>query len=63
VRSDGSASKGGVPACPVWRRNSDDAVPVGVLAAAFANGGTLYYLQYPEAGQEISAFVPVSSVN
>src|SRR6266699_1100818 len=28
------------------------------LAAAFANGGTLYYLQYPEAGQEISAFVP-----
>ena len=28
------------------------------LAAAFANGGTLYYLHYPEAGQEISAFVP-----
>src|SRR6266566_2510742 len=28
------------------------------LAAAFANGGTLYYLQYPVAGQEISAFVP-----
>src|SRR5207302_10249584 len=28
------------------------------LAAAFANGGTLYYLQYPEAGAELSAFVP-----
>jgi cell division protein FtsI/penicillin-binding protein 2 len=28
------------------------------LAAAFANGGTLYYLQYPEVGQELSAFVP-----
>jgi penicillin-binding protein 2 len=28
------------------------------LAAAFANGGTLYYLQYPVAGEEISAFVP-----
>jgi len=28
------------------------------LAAAFANGGTLYYLQYPEAGQDASAFVP-----
>src|SRR5436190_7682584 len=28
------------------------------LAAAFANGGTLYYLQYGVAGQEISAFVP-----
>src|SRR5215470_14206520 len=25
------------------------------LAAAFANGGTLYYLQYPEAGQDASA--------
>jgi len=31
---------------------------LAALAAAFANGGTLYYLQYPEAGQEISAFVP-----
>jgi len=28
------------------------------LAAAFANGGTLYYLQYPEAGADRSAFVP-----
>jgi penicillin-binding protein 2 len=28
------------------------------LAAAFANGGTLYYLQYGVAGEEISAFVP-----
>jgi cell division protein FtsI/penicillin-binding protein 2 len=28
------------------------------LAAAFANGGTLYYLQYPELGAESSAFVP-----
>ena len=28
------------------------------LAAAFANGGTLYYLQYPEAGSDLSAFVP-----
>src|SRR4029077_9272447 len=28
------------------------------LAAAFANGGTLYYLQYPEAGQDSTAFVP-----
>src|SRR5579859_6360845 len=28
------------------------------LAAALANGGTLYYLQYPEAGAELSAFVP-----
>ena len=28
------------------------------LAAAFANGGTLYYLQYPEVGADPSAFVP-----
>lgn len=28
------------------------------LAAAFANGGTLYYLQYGTAGEEASAFVP-----
>jgi penicillin-binding protein 2 len=28
------------------------------LAAAFANGGTLYYLQYGVAGEEASAFVP-----
>jgi len=28
------------------------------LAAAFANGGTLYYLQYPEAGQDPAAFTP-----
>jgi len=28
------------------------------LAAAFANGGTLYYLQYGVAGEQISAFVP-----
>jgi len=28
------------------------------LAAAFANGGTLYYLQYPEVGQDTNAFVP-----
>jgi cell division protein FtsI/penicillin-binding protein 2 len=28
------------------------------LAAAFANGGTLYYLQYPEAGQDPTAFTP-----
>ena len=28
------------------------------LAAAFANGGTLYYLQYPEVGQDVAAFVP-----
>jgi penicillin-binding protein 2 len=28
------------------------------LAAAFANGGTLYYLQYPEAGADPSTFVP-----
>lgn len=28
------------------------------LAAAFANGGTLYYLQYPKPGAEISAFEP-----
>ena len=28
------------------------------LAAAFANGGTLYYLQYPEAGADLNAFVP-----
>jgi len=28
------------------------------LAAAFANGGTLYYLQYGVSGEEISAFVP-----
>ena len=28
------------------------------LAAAFANGGTLYYLQYPEAGADPSAFIP-----
>ena len=28
------------------------------LAAAFANGGTLYYLQYAEAGQDPAAFTP-----
>jgi penicillin-binding protein 2 len=28
------------------------------LAAAFANGGTLYYLQYPKPGAEVSAFEP-----
>ena len=28
------------------------------LAAAFANGGTLYYLQYPESGADLSTFVP-----
>src|ERR1700757_1927860 len=28
------------------------------LAAAFANGGTLYYLQYPEIGSDPTAFVP-----
>src|SRR5215475_8010885 len=28
------------------------------LAAAFANGGTLYYLQYPKPGTELSAFEP-----
>ncbi|HVH50225.1 MAG TPA: penicillin-binding transpeptidase domain-containing protein [Candidatus Bathyarchaeia archaeon] len=28
------------------------------LAAAFANGGTLYYLQYGTSGEEASAFVP-----
>jgi len=28
------------------------------LAAAFANGGTLYYLQYPKAGANLTAFEP-----
>jgi cell division protein FtsI/penicillin-binding protein 2 len=28
------------------------------LAAAFANGGTLYYLQYPKIGADLSAFEP-----
>jgi penicillin-binding protein 2 len=28
------------------------------LAAAFANGGTLYYLQYGTAGEDTTAFVP-----
>jgi len=28
------------------------------LAAAFANGGTLYYLQYPRTPDEISSFAP-----
>jgi cell division protein FtsI/penicillin-binding protein 2 len=28
------------------------------LAAAFANGGTLYYLQYPRTAQEIQGFTP-----
>jgi len=28
------------------------------LAAAFANGGTLYYLQYAESGQDPTTFVP-----
>jgi len=28
------------------------------LAAAFANGGTLYYLQYPRSADEIQAFAP-----
>src|SRR5580765_6278106 len=31
---------------------------LAALAAAFANGGTLYYLQYPEAGADPSTFVP-----
>src|SRR5260370_7593478 len=28
------------------------------LAAAFANGGTLYYLQYPRSADEIQSFTP-----
>jgi penicillin-binding protein 2 len=28
------------------------------LAAAFANGGTLYYLQYPRTQEEVDAFAP-----
>jgi cell division protein FtsI/penicillin-binding protein 2 len=28
------------------------------LAAAFANGGTLYYLQYPHSAEEVANFVP-----
>src|SRR5258708_19528919 len=28
------------------------------LAAAFANGGTLYYLQYPRTADEIQNFAP-----
>lgn len=31
---------------------------LAALAAAFANGGTLYYLQYPRTEQEIANFAP-----
>jgi penicillin-binding protein 2 len=31
---------------------------LAALAAAFANGGTLYYLQYPHSQEEIDAFQP-----
>jgi penicillin-binding protein 2 len=31
---------------------------LAALAGAFANGGTLYYLQYPHSTEEVSAFQP-----
>lgn len=31
---------------------------LAALGAAFANGGTLYYLQYPHSQEEVSAFQP-----
>ena len=31
---------------------------MAALAAAFANGGTLYYLQYPHSQEEVDAFQP-----
>jgi cell division protein FtsI/penicillin-binding protein 2 len=31
---------------------------LAALAAAFANGGTLYYLQYPHSKEEIESFAP-----
>jgi penicillin-binding protein 2 len=31
---------------------------LAALAAAFANGGTLYYLQYPHSQEEVDAFEP-----
>ncbi len=31
---------------------------LGSLAAAFANGGTIYYLQYPHSADELREFVP-----
>ena len=31
---------------------------LAALAGAFANGGTLYYLQYPHSAEEVSAFQP-----
>lgn len=31
---------------------------LAALAAAFANGGTLYYLQYPHSAEEVEAFQP-----
>src|SRR5437879_12101021 len=31
---------------------------LAALAAAFANGGTLYYLQYPHTQEEVDAFQP-----
>src|SRR3974390_918348 len=31
---------------------------LAALAAAFANGGTLYYLQYPHSAEEVDAFQP-----
>lgn len=31
---------------------------LAALAAAFANGGTLYYLQYPHTAEELEAFQP-----
>jgi penicillin-binding protein 2 len=31
---------------------------LAALAAAFANGGTLYYLQYPHSQEEVDAFQP-----
>src|SRR5579863_2349137 len=31
---------------------------MAALAAAFANGGTLYYLQYPHSQEEVDSFTP-----
>src|SRR5260370_6228723 len=31
---------------------------LAALSAAFANGGTLYYLQYPHSAQEVENFTP-----
>jgi len=42
----------------LWRSIQITPFQLASLAAAFANGGTLYYLQYPRTAEEIQNFEP-----